>query len=69
MGEGDHSSLEDRPSKRHEHSMSNTQRGSERRGHGIGEGTCQMPWDNDIGEESLYLYVCGGCLCQSHAAL
>ena len=50
MGEGDHSSLENRPSEGHEHSMSNTQRGSKRQWHGVGERTCQMPWDNDIRE-------------------
>ena len=50
MGEGDHSPLEDRPSEGYEHAMSNPQRRSERQGHSVGEGACQMPWDNDICE-------------------
>ncbi len=48
MGEGGHRALENRSSEGHKHSMSNTQRGSERQWHGVGERTCQMPWNNDI---------------------
>ena len=50
MKEGDHSSLKDRPSEGHEHSMSNTQRRPKRQWHGVSERACQMSWDNDICE-------------------
>jgi hypothetical protein len=48
--ECDHRPLEDRSSKGYEHSMANSQRGSEQQRHSVGERAGQMTWDNDVCE-------------------
>jgi hypothetical protein len=69
VGKIDHRSLEDRPSKGYEHSMSNPERGSEQQRYGVGERAGQMTWDDDIREEDFRLCVWRGCLRRNHAAL
>jgi len=50
LEKGDNSPLKNRPPERHKDSMSNSERGSKRQWHGIGEWTCQMPRNNNICE-------------------